>query len=107
MRTSALLHTVSKFELSAWLVKNLTMIGFLAMLAILYIANAHQAESNVRKIQVMQREVQDLRWSYMSLQSENMFNSLRSEVVNKVQEDGLQLQRGTPLKIVVGNNDSK
>jgi len=101
------LHTVSKFELSVWLVKNLTMIGFLAVLAILYIANAHQAESNVRKIQVMQREVQDLRWSYMSLQSENMFNSLRSEVVNKVREDGLQLQRGTPLKIVVGNNDSK
>jgi|APTNR8051073442_1049403.scaffolds.fasta_scaffold01891_10 Tfp pilus assembly protein PilO len=95
---------VAGFQISEWILKNLGFTAFLGVLAIVYIANAHQAEGNVRQIQELQREVRELRWRYMSLQSENMFNSLRSEVVDKVRDDGLQLHRGAPKKILVSQD---
>ncbi len=53
------------------------------------------------RIQLLQKETKELRWHYMSLQSENMFNSMQSEVADRVRSDGLRLQRGKPKKIVV------
>lgn len=90
-----------EFQISRFILQNLMYFLFLGFLAVLYIANAHLAEGNVRQIQVLQREIRELRWHYMSLQSENMYNSLRSEVVESVRDDGLRLHRGEPIKIVV------
>ncbi|KAA3626751.1 MAG: hypothetical protein DWQ02_20270 [Bacteroidetes bacterium] len=84
-----------------FILKNLPFLVFLGFLAVIYIANSHYAERNVRKIQVLQKDLKELRWFYMSLQSENMVNSMQSEVVDKVADDGLRLQRGQVKKIVV------
>ncbi len=84
-----------------FILKNLPFLVFLGFLAVIYIANSHYAERNVRKIQVLQKDLKELRWFYMSLQSENMVNSMQSEVVDKVADDGLKLQRGQVKKIVV------
>lgn len=84
-----------------FILKNLTFLVFLGFLAIIYIANSHYAERNVRKIQVLEKDLKELRWFYKSLQSENMVNSMQSEVVDKVADDGLRLQRGKVKKIVV------
>ncbi|MEM7575085.1 MAG: FtsL-like putative cell division protein [Bacteroidota bacterium] len=84
---------------------NLGTIAFAGVLALLYIGNAHYAEYNVRRIQTLEREIKELRWTYYSLQSENMYNSLRSEVVESVRDDGLRLHRGRPNKILVDPND--
>ena len=84
-----------------FILKNLPFLVFLGFLAVIYIANSHYAERNVRKIQVLQKELKEPRWFYMSLQSENMVNSMQSEVVDKVADDGLKLQRGQVKKIVV------
>lgn len=73
-----------------WVLKNLTFTVFLGFLAIIYIANAHFAEKNIREIQVLQRELKDLRWYYKSLLSENMYNSKQSVVADKVAQDGLR-----------------
>lgn len=96
---------IRNFQLSGFILKNLSYFLFLGFLAILYIGNAHLAERNVRQIQELQRDIRELRWHYMSLQSENMYNSLRSEVVDKVRDDGLRLHRGEPIKIVVREED--
>ena len=96
------------FELSFWssdlVLKNLPFLVFLGFLAVVYIANAHYAEKNVRDIQVLQRDLKELRWYYMSLESENMFNSKRSEVADRVKKDGLRPQTGTPKIITVKEN---
>lgn len=93
------------FQISRFILQNLMYFLFLGFLAVLYIANAHLAERNVRQIQVLQRDIRELRWHYMSLQSENMYNSLRSEVVESVRDDGLRLHRGEPIKIVVSQEE--
>lgn len=93
------------FDLNYWssdlILQNLPFVGFLGFLAVVYIANAHFAERNVRNIQMLQREIKELRWHYMSLESEIMYKSKRSEMVNDVKEDGLRPISSKPKKIVV------
>lgn len=89
------------FLTSELLLKNLPFFLFLSFLATTYIASAHFAERNVRQIQVMQKELKELRWYYMSLQSENMFNSKRSEVAKDVREKGLRTNEETPRIILI------
>lgn len=78
------------FLTSDVILKNLPFIAFLGALATIYIANAHYAERNVRKIQALQKEIKELRWRYMSLESDNMFNAKRSEIMKNVRKDGFQ-----------------
>ena len=95
----------SYLELSFWssdlVLKNLPFVVFLGFLATIYIANVHYAEKNVRQIQILQRNLKELRWHYMSLESDNMFNSKQSEVAGRVKKDGLRPIQGTPKIIEV------
>jgi cell division protein FtsL len=86
---------------SELIVKNVLFVLFLGLLAVFYIANVHQAERNVRQIQELQKEIRELRWYYMSLQAENMYNSKQSEIAEQVAPLGLHPQRAKPRKIVV------
>ncbi len=88
-------------NLPTLILENLGYISFLGVLALLYIGNAHYAEYNVRRIQELESDIKEKRWLYMSLQSENMYNGLRSEIVETVREDGLRMHRGLPKKIAV------
>ena len=83
----------------ALILDNLPFLSFLGILVLLYIGNAHYAEYNVRRIQELEADIKEKRWLYMSLQSENMYNGLRSEVVDQVRPAGLRLHRGKPRKI--------
>lgn len=69
------------------ILKNLLFFLFLGFLGIVYIANARYAEDNVRDIQHLQRELKELRWYYLSLESENMFNSRRTEMADRLREE--------------------
>jgi hypothetical protein len=78
-------------SLSANLVlKNLPFVIFLAFLTVVYIANAHFSERTVREIQGLQKDIKELRWKYMAITSENMYNSMRTEVEKKVSSSGLK-----------------
>lgn len=84
-----------------FILQNLPFLVFLGFLGVIYIANSHYAEGNVRKIQTLQKEMKELRWFHMSLQSENMVNSMQSEVVGNVADKDLKLRRGKVKKIVI------
>ena len=94
-----------RFSLSAYILEHLGYLAFLGALALLYIGNAHYAEFNVRRIQALEEEIKEQRWLYMSLQSENMYNGLRSEVVEDVRTEGLRMHRGRPKKLLVNANE--
>jgi len=94
-----------RFNASAFILNNLGFLAFLGGLALLYIGNAHYAEYNIRRIQTLEDDIKEKRWLYMSLQSENMYNGLRSEVVENVRGDGLRLHRGKPKKLEVTPNN--
>ncbi len=89
----------STISVPTLILENLGFLSFLGVLVLLYIGNAHYAEYNVRRIQELESDIKEKRWLYMSLQSENMYNGLRSEIMDQVRPDGLRLHRGKPKKI--------
>lgn len=72
---------------------------YVALLAILYIWSNHRAESLIRKIEVMQREVEDLRADVTTLEAEYMLSSKQSEVAKKIAPLGIMEISEPPIKI--------
>ena len=100
-RKKSLSDLTSLGSISAQLVfNNLPFILFLGFLGIVYIANAHFADKNIRKIQELQTEVRDLKREYNSLKSEIMYHSRYTEVLKDVDEAGLRSRLRDP-KIVL------
>jgi hypothetical protein len=79
----------------------LPKIFFVMVLGLIYIGNTHYAEQTVRKINLMQVEVEDLRADYTTLKSDLMFSSKQSEVARKVKAYGLKESLIPPFKVIV------
>ncbi len=83
------------------ILKNLPFVLFLGFLTVIYIANAHFAEKQIRQIQTLQKDVKELKRQYNSLKSENMFNSRLAEIEEEVKGLGLIKKAGRVKRIVV------
>lgn len=82
-----------------WIVKNTGFFLFLAVLAVLYIANGHMADNRIRKISETGRQLKDLQYEYKTLKSEVMFKSRESEMVKAAAPLGLVMDTISPSKI--------
>ncbi|WP_341841352.1 FtsL-like putative cell division protein [Chitinophaga caseinilytica] len=78
---------------------NLPFILFLAVVALVYIANNHLAEKKVIRINRLSREIKELKWEYLSVKSELMFRSKLSEVSKAVEPLGLKELSTPPQRI--------
>lgn len=67
----------------------LPFIVFIALLTILYIGNHHHVESSIRKIDKLNKEVDELSWDYKTLKAELMLKSTQTEVSKKADSLGL------------------
>ncbi|NDE61091.1 MAG: hypothetical protein EB038_02550 [Cyclobacteriaceae bacterium] len=76
-------------------------VGFLVILALLYIYSNHRAEIMIRKINSAQQEVQDLRADVTTLESEFMKSSMQSEVAKRAAALELYELNQPPYKIEV------
>jgi cell division protein FtsL len=83
-----------------WIVKNLPFFLFLAVLAIVYIANGHYADNTVRNINKVNHELKELQYEYKYLKSEVMFRSKQSEMAKAVEPLGLKELRVPPAVLV-------
>ncbi len=63
---------------------------FLAMLAVVYIYNGHYADKTIRNINRTEKEVKELKYEYIAVKSEVMFQSKPSELVKAVEPLGLK-----------------
>jgi len=83
-----------------WIIKHFSFILFLAVLAIVYIANGHLADKTIRNINRSARELKELQYEYKNIKSELMFRSKQSELVKAVQVLGLEELGTPPMKLV-------
>ena len=74
---------------------------YVALLALIYIWSNHRAENLIRKIEVMQREVEDMRADVTTLEAEYMLSSKQSEVARKIAPLGIVELNEPPIKIKV------
>ena len=81
--------------------KNIPFLLFLAFLTIIYIANAHYSIKKIRQIQALQKDVKELRWNYMSLKSELMYDIKRVEMMKDVKSMGLTSSNKKKKRIIV------
>jgi Bacteriodetes cell division protein (FtsL-like) len=84
-----------------WVFNNFNYVLFLGFLGIVYIANAHFAEKNVRDIQRIQKEIKELKWEYTSIKSETMYKSMQSQMDVRLESTGLDLEAEGPKVIQV------
>ena len=83
------------------ILKNLPFVMFVTCLMLLYIALAHSSEKKIRQIQNAQKEVKSLRWEYMSVHSEYMQSTKRSEIVKVASDINLSVPRHQIKKIII------
>ncbi len=74
---------------------------FTAALAMPYIYNSHRAERNVRRMDILNKEVKDLRSEYITLKSEHMSASKQSDVAQRLQMFGIEELSAPPKRIEI------
>lgn len=80
--------------------KNLPFMIFIFGLGLVYIANVQYAEYQIRKSQVLEKEIKELKWKYWSMQSGIMFNSTEVQVSQKVSDQQLLIKEEAPKKLI-------
>lgn len=80
---------------------------FLAMLGMVYIANRHFAEKNIREIDKLNKEVKELSWDFKTLKADLMLKSTQTEVAKQVDTLGLKEPVEPPKKIVIKTEEYK
>jgi hypothetical protein len=69
----------------------------------LYIANKHYAEKNIRQIEKINKELKELKWEHLTAKSILMSKSKQSEVAKITKIFGLNEAVTPPTKIVIEN----
>ena len=89
-------------KLLSWntILSNMLFLLFLTFLGMIYIGNTHIAERNIRLSNKMEKELTELRWEYMTLKSELMYDSKQSEVAKMVAKQGMKELTEPPKKII-------
>jgi hypothetical protein len=96
--------------LSTWIAQNMSkesalnilpFLFFLTVLGMLYIANKHYAEKNIRQIEKINKELKELKWEHLTVKSILMSKSKQSEVAKITKAFGLNEAVVPPTKIVV------
>jgi hypothetical protein len=79
----------------------LPFIIFISFLGMIYIANRHFAENNIRDIDKLSKEVKELSWDFKTLKADLMLKSTQTEVAKEVDTLGLREPDLPPTKIVI------
>jgi len=80
---------------------------YLAFLAMIYIANKHLAEKNVRLIDKLGKEVKELNFDFKSTKADLAFKTTLSEVAKRVDTLGIKESLVPPQKLTVEEDDDK
>ena len=86
-----------------WIVMNIPFFLFLAFIAILYIANGHQADKTVRAINASQQNLKELQFEYKTLKAELMGLSRAAQIENAMKPFGLGVYTQMPIHIPLEN----
>ena len=87
------------------IMKQFPFVIFITLLCVVYIANRYSAEKIVRKTQIIQNEIKELRAEQISVTSELMQLSQQSEVVKLVTQYELGIVESVePPKTIIEKN---
>lgn len=79
--------------------KNLPFLIYVAILAIVYIANTYYAEKTFKKIEKTRNELKELRFQFITTKSTLMYIGKQTEIARRVNKYGLKETTVPPYKI--------
>jgi len=79
--------------------KNLPFLIYVAILAIIYIANTYYAEKTFKKIEKTRTELKELRFQFITTKSTLMYYGKQTEIAKRVNKYGLKETTVPPYKI--------
>lgn len=82
-----------------WIVKNIPFFLFAAMLTVLYIANGHFADKNIRKINATAKHLKEMEYEFKTVKRDVIFRSKESELAKAVEPLGLKELVAPPMKL--------
>ncbi|MBW4891284.1 hypothetical protein KXQ82_16270 [Mucilaginibacter sp. HMF5004] len=85
----------------------LPFILYLALLCMIYIANMHLADKNIRQIEKIGKEVKELNWDYKTTKADLAFKSTLSEVEKRADTLGVKVSLDPPQKLTIEENSDK
>lgn len=88
-----------------WLLKHFSFLMFLALLAIVYIANGHWADNTIRDINITAKQVKDMEYEYKNLKSIEMYRSRESQVTQTAAALGLKPSATPPVKLEINTSN--
>ena len=77
---------------------------YFTLIGLFYIGNSHYAERMVRRMDQLEREVEDMRANYTTLKASYMYESKQSQVAKRVKALGLEESATPPFKITGSTN---
>ncbi len=82
-----------------WIVKNIPFFLFTALLTVLYIANGHYADKNIRKINATAKHLKEMEYEFKTVKRDVIFRSKESELAKAVEPLGLRELITPPMKL--------
>lgn len=83
-----------------WVVGNLSYILYVALLAMIYIANTYYTEKKFKSIERTKVELKELRYEHITTKSILMFQGRQSEISKRAVIQGLKEAKMPPYKIL-------
>jgi hypothetical protein len=83
-----------------WVTGNLSYILYVALLAMIYIANTYYTEKKFKSIERTKVELKELRYEYITTKSILMFQGRQSEISKRAVLQGLKEAKMPPFKIL-------
>jgi cell division protein FtsL len=93
--------TTHRFKAVEWIFMNLLFVCYCVLLCIFYISNQLSVENDLRRIEVLKREVKDAEWQYMALRKDVMYGSTPTQMAAKVKDIGIEMNDAVPQKLIV------
>lgn len=85
--------------------QNIQYLFFCFLLAMIYIWNNHTAQKLVTDINKKAKELKELRWDYLTIKSDLMYQSKLTEVLPRANKLGLEELDVPPHKITIKKKD--
>ncbi len=87
--------------MSDWVFGNIPFVFFLFFLGLIYIANSNFADKQVRQIQLLEKDIKDLKWRYNGAKAEVMLSTKQSEIERRVEAFGLRASNQRTKRIII------
>jgi len=86
---------LEKYRLYPSVIRNMNFITLWAVLALIYIANVHSAEKKIREMDKTQKEIEELRRTYINVKDKSLYEGTMYQIVQQV--DGMEVNKSAKI----------